>query len=270
MAKRKAMSQKLRFEVFKRDLFTCQYCGKKAPDVILEIDHIKPISKGGSNAIENLATACKECNRGKGAKKLSDLSEVEKSRQQLEELQEKKNMVDLICQWKEEFEDLNGYMVDKIEERFFDLIDSEEEMNFKTSYRRKIAREIEEVGFDFILEAVDIAVDQYVKTNDKSSAEFALKRLTGIARNLKRYAKNPIEKDKSYTYNKAKKKFNGYPRASEFFNHEVFQFIDEDNYIEVIRALDRSNDWEEFLEELFGLYETLQYYKEKKGVDNGK
>lgn len=50
MEKRKAISQTLRFEVFKRDLFTCQYCGKRAPDVVLEVDHIKPVSKGGSNA----------------------------------------------------------------------------------------------------------------------------------------------------------------------------------------------------------------------------
>lgn len=35
MAKRKTVSNELRFEVFKRDKFTCQYCGRKAPDVVL-------------------------------------------------------------------------------------------------------------------------------------------------------------------------------------------------------------------------------------------
>ncbi|MCK4795228.1 MAG: HNH endonuclease [Desulfobacteraceae bacterium] len=49
--KRKAISKKLRFEVFKRDSFTCQYCGRKSPDVLLEIDHIKPVSKEGKNDI---------------------------------------------------------------------------------------------------------------------------------------------------------------------------------------------------------------------------
>ncbi len=65
MAKRECVSKKIRFEVFKRDLFTCQYCGKKAPAVILEIDHIKPVSKDGTNDIENLVSACFDCNRGK-------------------------------------------------------------------------------------------------------------------------------------------------------------------------------------------------------------
>jgi 5-methylcytosine-specific restriction endonuclease McrA len=40
MAKRKSVGQKLRFEVFKRDGFTCQYCGCSAPNSVLEIDHI--------------------------------------------------------------------------------------------------------------------------------------------------------------------------------------------------------------------------------------
>ena len=67
MAERKALSKKLRFEVFKRDKFTCQYCGRMAPDVILEVDHINPVAEGGNNNFNNLVTACQDCNRGKGA-----------------------------------------------------------------------------------------------------------------------------------------------------------------------------------------------------------
>jgi len=65
------LSKKTRFDTFKRDLFQCQYCGKTPPSVVLEIDHIKPVSKGGSNVIENLITACFDCNRGKSANELS-------------------------------------------------------------------------------------------------------------------------------------------------------------------------------------------------------
>ena len=49
----------------KRDNFTCQYCGRKPPEVILEIDHIIPVSKKGSIESENLITACRDCNRAK-------------------------------------------------------------------------------------------------------------------------------------------------------------------------------------------------------------
>lgn len=58
--------KKTRFEVFLRDNFTCKYCGRKAPDVVLSIDHIHPKSKGGTNETKNLVTACVDCNREKG------------------------------------------------------------------------------------------------------------------------------------------------------------------------------------------------------------
>lgn len=65
-----ALSKKLRFEVFKRDLFTCQYCGRRPPEVVLECDHITPRCEGGSDEIDNLATSCFECNRGKSGNAL--------------------------------------------------------------------------------------------------------------------------------------------------------------------------------------------------------
>jgi len=61
------LSPKVRFEVLKRDHFTCQYCGRKSPEVELEVDHIEPYSKTKDNSMENLITACKDCNRGKKA-----------------------------------------------------------------------------------------------------------------------------------------------------------------------------------------------------------
>lgn len=68
------IGKSLRFEVFARDGFTCQYCGARPPDVILEVDHIHPVSKGGCDEIINLTTSCYNCNRGKRAKVLSEIS----------------------------------------------------------------------------------------------------------------------------------------------------------------------------------------------------
>lgn len=68
---RKSLSPKIRFEVFQRDSFTCQYCGRKTPAVILEVDHIIPVKKGGGDDFENLRTSCWECNHGKGGTPLS-------------------------------------------------------------------------------------------------------------------------------------------------------------------------------------------------------
>lgn len=65
-----SVSQRTRWSVFQRDCFTCQYCGKSItsnPELKLEIDHINPKSKGGTDYIDNLCTACYECNHGKHA-----------------------------------------------------------------------------------------------------------------------------------------------------------------------------------------------------------
>ena len=71
---RKSLTKKQRFEIFKRDLFTCQYCGRTPPEIVLEIDHIVPVVNGGDNDETNLITACFDCNRGKGKRELGNIS----------------------------------------------------------------------------------------------------------------------------------------------------------------------------------------------------
>jgi len=65
---------KLRFLVFLRDDFTCQHCGRSAPEVEIEVDHKIPVSVSKKKRdyqdisvnINDYITACKECNIGKG------------------------------------------------------------------------------------------------------------------------------------------------------------------------------------------------------------
>lgn len=63
--------EKVRFETFKRDDFTCQYCGRRAPAVVLNLEHIEPVSLGGTADPWNFVTACEECNQGKHVTRLS-------------------------------------------------------------------------------------------------------------------------------------------------------------------------------------------------------
>lgn len=60
---RKDISIRKKFFVFKRDHYTCQLCRKSG--VPIELDHITPHSRGGSDALDNLQTLCFDCNRGK-------------------------------------------------------------------------------------------------------------------------------------------------------------------------------------------------------------
>lgn len=60
-----AVGKRLRFEVLKRDGFLCVYCGATAKATQLHVDHIVPVSKGGSDDPSNLTTSCETCNLGK-------------------------------------------------------------------------------------------------------------------------------------------------------------------------------------------------------------
>ena len=62
------VSNKLRFSIYRRDGYRCQCCGKSGATTCLEIDHIKPIAKGGKTEYNNLQTLCRSCNKEKGDK----------------------------------------------------------------------------------------------------------------------------------------------------------------------------------------------------------
>lgn len=64
---RKAIPRRLRFEILRRDNYTCRYCGAKAPDATLTVDHVIPVVLGGGDEPNNLVTACTDCNAGKAS-----------------------------------------------------------------------------------------------------------------------------------------------------------------------------------------------------------
>ena len=67
--KRRTVSKKLRLLILERDDYKCCLCGRTAKETKLEVDHIVPVAKGGTDSLNNLRTLCIDCNRGK-----SDLS----------------------------------------------------------------------------------------------------------------------------------------------------------------------------------------------------
>ncbi len=70
--RRRSLGKRLRFEIFKRDGFTCQYCGAQPPNGVLVVDHIIPVAGGGTGDPLNLITACETCNQGKSDRHLPE------------------------------------------------------------------------------------------------------------------------------------------------------------------------------------------------------
>ncbi len=114
MAKRQGITKKTRFEVFKRDSFICQYCGQSAPQVVLHVDHIQPVSKDGTNDMLNLITSCDTCNAGKSDNLLSDDSAVRKQKAQLDELNERREQIEMMLEWRNGLQNLGDMSLEAI------------------------------------------------------------------------------------------------------------------------------------------------------------
>lgn len=184
--RRKPITKKLRFEVFKRDAFTCQYCGRMAPDVILEVDHINPVSNGGDNDIMNLITSCKDCNRGKGKRKLSSCDEIKIQQQQLKELSQKREQLKMLIEWRKELSKLDDMQIDAVESIFSDKAS----VSLTETGRKNIGNFIKKYGFENVCESVEIYISQYFNPESKEfSREFGF--IGRICYNREMQSKDP-------------------------------------------------------------------------------
>ncbi|MDD5765803.1 MAG: HNH endonuclease [Candidatus Marinimicrobia bacterium] len=128
-----AISKKIRFEVFKRDGFQCAYCGRKPPAVILECDHINPKSKGGSNDINNLITACFDCNRGKSNNLLTNAPI--KMSENIKIMKEKQEQFDEYCKFLKIVEKKVNSRIDEVV-KFYESLNNEHKLTFTDTFKQ--------------------------------------------------------------------------------------------------------------------------------------
>lgn len=188
---RKQISKSVRFEVFKRDRFTCQYCGAVAPDVILHVDHIEPVAKGGGNDILNLITSCQGCNLGKSDRRLDDHSEVAKQRAQLEELSQRREQLEAMIRWREGMKDLDEAAAEGAFQAWDDAVSP---MGLNDYGRADMRKLVKKFGLPIVYEAIDKSTSQYLRWDDEGptleSVNAAFKKLGGICH----YIANPEKK----------------------------------------------------------------------------
>lgn len=182
--KRQPISKRVRFEVFKRDSFKCQYCGKFAPEAVLHVDHISPVSKGGTADILNLITSCADCNSGKSDIPLSDNSAIQKQRVQLEELNERREQLEMLLEWREGLQDITDQAVTAIAEAWEGAA-----VGFHLNERglQGARRYLAQHGLNAILDAIEVAKNNYIKLDNEGKAtqesvEIGWRKVGGILR----------------------------------------------------------------------------------------
>jgi DNA-directed RNA polymerase subunit RPC12/RpoP len=172
---RRAIGKRTRFEIFKRDAFTCQYCGGTPPGSTLHVDHIKPVVDGGTNDPDNLVTACLDCNLGKGAISLDAIPESLRDRAELV---------------REREEQLLGYQtildgrkkrLRRESKRVADVWDAANPGYLLNDLgRRDISRFVEKLGVHEVVEAMEIAVDKFAGRDERQRLDNTFKYFCGI------------------------------------------------------------------------------------------
>lgn len=181
MGKRKTLSKKIRFEVFKRDKFTCQYCGRMAPDVVLEVDHIKPVAEGGNDGILNLITSCRDCNRGKGKVRLSDNQEVKKQQEQLKDLADKREQMEMLIEWRNGLADFETSQAEKLSE----YIETVSGYGCSEHGIRSLKKLLRQFSFHEIVNGIDISFSRYYE-DDEGSWALAFNKIGGVCYNRRK------------------------------------------------------------------------------------
>lgn len=149
--------------------------------MILEVDHIIPVAKGGDNEPLNLVTSCRDCNRGKGKKELSDQSTIKAQKQQLDDLNEKRIQLEMIIEWKRELMELQDRQVEAASDLFQALTGSSVTETGKT----KLLKKIKEFGFSLVYRSIEITVNTYFK-DTPTSASYAFSKIGGICYNIRK------------------------------------------------------------------------------------
>ena len=183
-SQRKVISKRIRFEIFKRDSFKCQYCGACAPEVLLQIDHIEPVSKGGSNDASNLITACAACNAGKTNKKLDDKTVLGKQRAQIEELQERHEQLEMLMRWKKGIKDLKQDALDNLCSYWEELAPG---FVVTPDGKRNLTKWLRKFSLEELIHGMDIASEQYLKFEEDGAVtdeswDEAFSKIPGICR----------------------------------------------------------------------------------------
>ena len=140
----------------------------------------------------NLITACEDCNLGKGARTLSDDSEIAKQRSQLEDLSTRREQLESMLRWREGLRDLDADQLDAVCEVWNDHAYPCSLTDTGVSSLRKLARKF---GYPMLIQAIDKSAETYIKYDEKGavidSVNLAFDKIGGICY----FIKNPDQRD---------------------------------------------------------------------------
>lgn len=223
-----AMSKRVRFEVFKRDDFRCQYCGRQTPSVILQIDHIVPRSQGGSDEINNLVTSCTDCNLGKSNVPLWKKRGVDDRIKEIELLRERQEQIEWYEQVKRQLKEKEDASLDQLNQLWSTRCNRK--FGWSDNELRSVREFLKFLTPQEVSEAIYIAAE---KETEDEEAQFRY--FCGICHNLK---DKKIGRQDRTNYRRIKTHFLSY-RRSQWYRDDQMRMVAKEYALEnVLEAID--------------------------------
>lgn len=172
-----ALSKRTRFEVFKRDRFACQYCGRTPPTVVLHVDHIVATANHGSDDPINLVTSCADCNLGKSAVPLDAMHRP--LAEQMAEAEERQAQLKAFNALLRKVRAAETAAINRLGKYWFRDIYPDKEYTFGPSRRPSVQRFLKRLPETEILEAIDIAASR-IDADERGGDQKRFKYFCGI------------------------------------------------------------------------------------------
>lgn len=185
---RHSISKKLRFEVFERDWFICQYCWRTPTEhnVVLEIDHSISVKDWWTNDIENLITSCFDCNRWKSKKsvvlwKFDNIKNLEDQQKfiknRLEQVKYIKKLKDKIRKINKTIEDQKYMFINELLFWFSDELIRQMNIRIKTQHTKY------SINLDILQDCLEITINKFNEYEEFYIKDF-IKYFYWVLRNL--------------------------------------------------------------------------------------
>lgn len=180
--------------------------------MLLHIDHIKPVADGGTNELTNLITACMPCNLGKRDVPLDDHAAVNKARVQLDELQERREQLELMMQWRESLRGIDQETVECLAEYWDEHTPG---WSVNEHGKRSIKKWLQKFSVEEICTAMDASAISYLAFDAENKAtsesiDLAFNKVVGICRVNKASEKDPDIKQLYYIRGILRNRISGY------------------------------------------------------------
>lgn len=255
--KRVTISKKTRFNIFARDSFSCQYCGRTPPAVILHLDHVIPLAEGGTDDPDNLITACKECNLGKGTKLLSIAPKGTGISDRISELKEQEAQLAAYRKFLEKNRQRQESEIEEIADYWSRLFDNQKELTL--TGKLKFQNWLTIFPLPRIIEAMNIARAKIISPEDH------IKYTHGILRNWKLAQENPERANIEKNISTAAKFWQNMTRGTGYLpnNHrsllkDLLNVCDLEEVIEGMKSWGSAIYFTDFIDSM------LEKYKENK------